>query len=61
MKDLKDKNGEALGAKLYEVAKEGSIAPVAYLWPKPGGTEPVSKVSLVTRIGDQVCAVGYYK
>ncbi len=61
MKELKDKNGDAMGAKMYEVAKEGAIAPVAYMWPKPGGTDPVSKISLVTKIGDQVCGVGYYK
>jgi signal transduction histidine kinase len=61
MKELKDKNGEAMGAKMYAVAQEGKIEPVAYMWPKPGGTDPVSKVSLVTKIGDQVCGVGYYK
>jgi signal transduction histidine kinase len=61
MKELKDKNGEAMGAKMYAVAQEGKVEPVAYMWPKPGGTDPVSKVSLVTKIGDQVCGVGYYK
>lgn len=61
MKDLKDKTGEPLGAKLYAAAKEGSVGEVSYLWPKPGGTEPVKKVSLVTKVADQVCAVGYYQ
>ncbi len=61
MKELKDKNGEALGAKMYAVAQEGKIEPVSYMWPKPGGTDPVQKVSLVTKVGDQICAVGYYK
>lgn len=61
MKDLKDKNGEPLGAKMYETAKEGAVSEVAYMWPKPGGTDPVKKVSLVTKVGDQVCAVGYYQ
>ncbi len=61
MKELKDKNGEAMGAKMYAVAAEGKVEQVAYMWPKPGGTDPVAKVSLVTKIGDQVCGVGYYK
>ena len=61
MKELKDKNGEAMGAKMYAVAQEGKIEQVAYMWPKPGGADPVAKVSLVTKIGDQVCGVGYYK
>ncbi len=61
MKDLKDKDGEAMGAKMYAVAQEGKVEQVAYKWPKPGATDPVAKVSLVTKIGDQVCGVGYYK
>jgi hypothetical protein len=31
------------------------------MWPKPGQTEPAPKESYVTRVGDQVCGVGYYK
>ena len=61
MKELKDKTGEPLGAKLYGAATEGGVAEVSYMWPKPGGTDPVKKVSLVTKVGDQVCAVGYYQ
>jgi signal transduction histidine kinase len=61
LKDLKDKAGKALGAEMYQVAKEGQVAEVAYMWPRPGSTDPVAKVSFVTKVGDQVCAVGYYK
>ena len=61
LKDLKDKSGKALGQEIYGAAREGEIAEVDYQWPRPGSTEPVAKVSFVTRIGDQVCAVGYYK
>lgn len=61
LKELKDKAGKALGAEMYATAKEGTIAEVAYMWPRPGQTEPVQKVSFVTKVGDQVCAVGYYK
>ena len=61
LKDLKDKAGKALGAEMYKVAQEGKISEVSYMWPRPGQTEPVQKVSFVTKVGDQVCAVGYYK
>jgi signal transduction histidine kinase len=61
MKDLKDKADQPLGGKFYEQAKEGSVAEVAYMWPRPGSTDAVKKVSLVTKVGDQVCAVGYYQ
>lgn len=61
LKGLKDKAGKALGEEMYKVAAEGKIAEVAYMWPRPGQTEPVQKVSFVTKVGDQVCAVGYYK
>jgi hypothetical protein len=61
LKELKDKAGKALGEEMYAVAQEGKIAEVSYAWPRPGTTEPVPKVSFVTKVGDQVCAVGYYK
>ncbi len=61
LKDLKDKTGKALGQAIYDTAKEGHIGEVSYMWPRPGSTEPVQKVSYVTKVGDQVCAVGYYK
>ena len=61
MKTLKAQDGEALGMRLYDSAKEGEINEIEYQWPKPGGKDPVTKVSYVTKIGDQVCAVGYYK
>jgi signal transduction histidine kinase len=61
MKDLKDKADQPLGARFYDNAKEGSVAEVSYMWLRPGSNEPVKKVSLVTKVGDQVCAVGYYQ
>ncbi len=59
--DIKDKNNFALGAEMIKVAKEGAIAEVAYMWPKPAGGEPVQKVSFVTKVAGLVCGVGYYK
>ncbi len=61
LKELKDKAGKPLGEEIYKAAKEGQVAEVAYTWPRPGTTDPVPKVSFVTKVGDQVCAVGYYK
>ena len=61
LKDLKDKGGKPLGEEIYATAKEGEVKEVSYMWPRPGQTDPVQKVSFVTKIGDQTCAVGYYK
>ncbi|MFA7059542.1 MAG: cache domain-containing protein [Pedobacter sp.] len=61
LKDLKDKAGKALGQEIYDIAKEGTIQEVSYMWPRPDSTEPVQKISYVTKVDDQVCAVGYYK
>jgi signal transduction histidine kinase len=59
--DLKDKNGKAFAKEMLEVAKEGKVSEVSYQFPRPGDTQPAQKVSYVTKIGDQVCGVGYYK
>jgi signal transduction histidine kinase len=60
--DLQDKNGKPLGKEILSVAEEGKVKEVSYMWPRPGSDPtPVSKVSYVTKIGDQTCAVGYYK
>lgn len=61
LKDLKDKAGKALGEDIYATAKGGAIGEVSYMWPRPGTEEPVQKISFVTKVDDQVCAVGYYK
>jgi signal transduction histidine kinase len=61
MRELKSPDGDPIGQKLYGAAKEGAISEVSYMWPKPGSTAPAKKVSLVTKVGDQVCGVGYYQ
>lgn len=61
MKALKGTDGELLGMRLYDSAKEGQINEIEYKWPKPGSKDMATKVSYVTKVGDQVCAVGYYK
>lgn len=61
LKELKDKAGKPLGEDIYKVAQEGKVNEVSYMWPRPGSDAPVQKVTFVTKVGDQVCAVGYYK
>jgi hypothetical protein len=59
---LVDKNGKKLGEAIVAAAKEGQVAEVDYMWPRPGAdTTPVKKISFVTKVGDQVCGVGYYQ
>ena len=58
---LKDSAGKPFGAEIRNVAKAGKIGEVSYMYKRPGSTEQEPKVSLVTKVGDQVCAVGYYK
>ena len=62
VRTLKDATGKVFGQDLYDAAKEGQIAEVSYMFPKPGADmTPVAKISLVTRVGDLGCGVGYYK
>jgi signal transduction histidine kinase len=61
LQDIKDVNGFAVGAEMIRVATEDTVNEVAYLWPRPGSDKPVEKVSFVTKAGDQICGVGYYK
>jgi hypothetical protein len=53
VRTLKDATGKVFGQDLYDAAKEGQIAEVSYMFPKPGADmTPVAKISLVTRVGD---------
>ncbi len=61
IKDFYDVDGGPFGQEMLAVAREGSVATVSYLWPKPGTRTPSQKVSFVTRVADQMCGVGYYK
>jgi hypothetical protein len=64
LRTLTDPTGKVYGQEAYAAAQkpEGQITEVSYMFPKPGTTAPaVPKVSFVTRAGDLVCGVGYYK
>ena len=56
-----DKTGKAFGKEQCAVVTEGKIVEVSYMFPRPGETEPTSKVSFITKVGDVACGVGYYK
>jgi hypothetical protein len=61
---LKDAAGKPFGEEIYAAIQkpEGEITEISYVFPRPGADKtPVPKVSLVTKIGDIGCGVGYYK
>ncbi len=59
--EMKDVNGFAFGEAIMATAKDGEIGEVTYMWPRPNSDTPAEKVTFVTKVEDQVCAVGYYK
>ena len=61
IKELKDKQGKPFGEEIMKTAEAGKMKQVSYMWPKPGESAPSEKHSYVTKVGDQVCGVGYYK
>jgi hypothetical protein len=61
---LKDPDGKEYGKELHAAGEkpEGQITAVNYKAPKPGTTAPVfAKETFLTKVGDLVCGVGYYK
>ena len=62
MREIRDAAGNAFGEQIYRAGStEGQVNEVSYAFPRPGSTAPAPKVSYVTRVGDQICGVGYYK
>lgn len=61
VRTLSDKTGAPFGQQMYSQAQEGTISTIDYMFPRPGATEPSPKESYFTKIGDQVCGVGFYK
>jgi signal transduction histidine kinase len=59
--ELRDVDGKALGTHIMEVAEanpEGGLAEYKWRNPVTGQVEP--KVSIVRKVGDDVCGVGAY-
>jgi hypothetical protein len=58
---LKD---DPIGQRAYDAVQsspEGTVVTMDHSLPKPGTTEPLPKQSFETRIGNQGCAVDYFK
>lgn len=60
VRTIKDAAGHVFGLDLFNSAKQGQIAEVRYMWPRPGSKVPEQKISYVTRIGSVGCGVGSY-
>ena len=61
LRDILGKKGFPLGQEMLQKATEGTIKEVTYWWPRPGSDKPLEKISFYTKVGDQICGVGYYK
>jgi len=71
LKAWKDKTGKAVGEEIYAVASENELVQVTYSAPRPkggmssavtaSGADQVEKSSFVTKVGKQICGVGFYK
>ena len=61
LKDIKGKKGYPVGQEMMQKATEGEIKEVTYWWPRPGSDEQVKKTSFYTKVGEQICGVGYYQ
>jgi signal transduction histidine kinase len=61
LKDIKGKKGYPVGQEMMQKATEGEIKEVTYWWPRPGSDTPLEKTTFYTKVGDQICSVGYYK
>jgi len=47
LSDIKDSNGKPIFVEFVKACKEKGAGEVDYLWPKPGASEPVTKISYV--------------
>jgi hypothetical protein len=61
LRDILGKKGYPLGQEIMQKATEGTIREVTYWWPRPGTDTPLEKTAFYTKVGDQICGVGYYK
>jgi hypothetical protein len=50
-----------LGQQVMRSATAGKVSEVTYWWPRPGSAKPLEKHTFYTKVGDQICGVGYYK
>ena len=70
IRSYKDKTGKAVGEEIYAQATDGEYKEIVYKAPRPTSAstavtaeaaEQVDKASFFTKVGDNICGVGYYK
>jgi hypothetical protein len=61
LQDIEGKHGAPFGQEIMQDATEGTIKETTYWWPRPDSDKPLEKTSFYTKVGDQICGVGYYK
>jgi hypothetical protein len=61
LREIRGKHGAPFGETIMQNATEGTIKETSYWWPRPGSDQPFEKRVFYTKVGDQVCAVGYYE
>ena len=44
-----------------QTATEGKVREITYWWPRPGSIKPLKKHTFYTKVGDQICGVGYWE
>jgi hypothetical protein len=49
------------GKNVMRTATEGQTRETTYWWPRPGSLKPLKKHTFYTKIGDQICGVGYWE
>ena len=49
------------GKNVMKTATEGEVRETTYWWPRPGSIKPLRKHTFYTKVGDQICGVGYWE
>ena len=61
LREILGKKGYPFGQEIMEKATEGDLTEVSYWWTRPGSDDQVKKTTYYTKVGDQICGVGYYQ
>jgi hypothetical protein len=49
------------GKNVMKTATDGEVRETTYWWPRPGSIKPLRKHTFYTKVGDQICGVGYWE
>jgi hypothetical protein len=61
LREIFGKKSYPPGQEIMQKTSERTIKDVTYWWPRAGSDKPLQKTSYYTKVGDQICGVGYYK